>query len=64
LGVLLGYFFKSSELWGAQEGLILKMFIPVGCLRGALAPLHKNLPLPLAKGKGIQGMGLPIIYKH
>jgi hypothetical protein len=34
------------------------MFIPLGCLRGALAPLHENLPLPLIKGKGIQGIGL------
>ena len=30
-----------------------------GCLRGASAPLFKNLPLPLIKGKGIQGMGSP-----
>jgi len=27
------------------------------CLRGALAPLLKNLPLPLVKGKGIRGWG-------
>jgi len=27
-------------------------------LRGASAPLLKNLPLPLNKGKGIKGMGL------
>jgi hypothetical protein len=27
-------------------------------LRGALAPLLKNLPLPLVKGKGIKGIGL------
>jgi len=32
--------------------------ITKGCLRGASAPLRKNLPLPLSKGKGIQGMGL------
>jgi len=25
------------------------------------APLQKNLPLPLIKGKGIKGMGLQIV---
>ncbi len=30
---------------------------PVGGLRGALAPLKTNLPLPLVKGKGIKGIG-------
>ncbi|KKK84051.1 hypothetical protein LCGC14_2787220, partial [marine sediment metagenome] len=29
----------------------------MGSLRGALAPLKINRPLPLIKGKGIQGMG-------
>ena len=31
----------------------------MGCLRGVSAPLYKNLPLPLTKGKGIRGMELP-----
>jgi len=30
----------------------------LGEFRGALAPLKTNLPLPLGKGKGIQGIGL------
>ena len=29
-------------------------------IRGALAPLKTNLPLPLGKGKGIKGIGFPI----
>jgi hypothetical protein len=28
----------------------------MGRLRGAIAPLLKNLPLPLDKGKGIEGI--------
>ena len=38
-----------------------------GCLRGAVAPLYKTLPLPLDKGKGIKGIGLVnnlIIWYH
>ena len=30
----------------------------MGYLRGAIAPLLKQLPLPLIKGKGIKGMRL------
>jgi len=30
----------------------------MGVFRGALAPQKINLPLPLIKGKGIQGIGL------
>ena len=36
----------------------------LGSLRGALAPLKTNLPLPVAKGKGIKGIGLPIIKRR
>jgi len=32
--------------------------------RGALAPLKVNLPLPLVKGKGVQGMGLYYIIRR
>ena len=35
-----------------------------GSLRGADAPLKTNLPLPLVKGKGIQGIGLLIIKER
>jgi len=30
-----------------------------GSLRGAKPLFRKNIPLPLDKGKGIKGMGLP-----
>jgi len=30
----------------------------IGSLRGTKSLFRKNLPLPLAKGKGIKGMGL------
>jgi len=32
--------------------------IELRCLRGALAPSETIVPLPLVKGKGIQGIGL------
>jgi len=35
----------------------------LGSLRGANAPLKTNLPLPLDKGKGIKGIGLPGIKR-
>jgi hypothetical protein len=37
----------------------LKKVIYRGSLRGTKPLLKENLPLPLIKGKGIKGIGLP-----
>ena len=37
----------------------LKRVILQGSLRGAQPLFRENLPLPLDKGKGIKGIGLP-----
>jgi len=57
-GCLRGRLLHKFGALGTLRELFLKTFISLGSLRGALAPLHKNIPLPLIKGKGIQGIGL------
>ena len=49
---------RIAVVFGLRLFFIGALFL-VECLRGVLAPLKKNLPLPLIKGKGIQGIGLP-----
>jgi len=45
-----------------EPNAVKPLFVyPEGKPEGALAPLKTNLPLPLDKGQGIQGIGLPIM---
>jgi len=42
---------KTKFLWGKKPQIYYREF------KRDEVPLKKNLPLPLAKGKGIQGIG-------
>ena len=52
---------KYIEKRGLRYLLNFPYPLKYGGVRGALAPLKINIPLPLNKGKGIKGIGLLII---
>ena len=53
--------FNLTPSWTIPSEIpAISAFSGNGELRGTDAPLKINLPLPLIKGKGIQGIGLPI----
>jgi len=51
----IGYIGEVKTLFNSScSGLIV-----CGCFKRGISPSFYNIPLPLTKGKGIQGIGLP-----
>jgi len=50
--------YYRAAIRNPRNYFLKEKFIAMRCLRTALAPLQKTLPLPLGKGKGTQGIGL------
>ena len=47
------------QIGKVKEGRSLFRVNNVGVFKRGVSPSFQNLPLPLIKGKGIQGIGLP-----